>query len=124
SRGADQVRADAILTGLAREVAAPAPQAPIRSTGRRPAEIGEDELIEALRMHGWRTGATADALGISKTSLYVLIEKSTRIRKAADLSREELSQSLEECGGDVDAAAARLEVSPRGLKLRMRDLGL
>ena len=123
SRGADQARADAIVSGLAREVPAPAAAQPARAS-RKPAEIGEDDLIDALRQHGWRTGATAAALGISKTSLYGLIDKSTRIRKARDVSREELAKQLDECGGDVEAAAARLEVSPRGLKLRMKDLGL
>ena len=126
NRGEEHARVDSILAGLAREspsVPAPA-EAASSKPARRPAEIGEAELIEALRQHGWRTGATADALGISKTSLYGLIDKSQRIRKARDVSREELVQSLDESGGDVDAAAARLEVSPRGLRLRMKDLGL
>jgi two-component system nitrogen regulation response regulator GlnG len=46
------------------------------------------------------------------------------IRKAADLSRAEILECREECGGDLDAMAGRLEVSPRGLQQRMRQLGM
>jgi two-component system nitrogen regulation response regulator GlnG len=121
SRGSEVALPDGILAALAGEPATPEPP---RTTGRKPAEIDETELLEALRRHGWRIGATADALGIAKSSLYLLIDKTPRIRKARDVSKDELVRCLEECAGDVDAAAARLEVSPRGLKLRKSELGL
>jgi two-component system nitrogen regulation response regulator GlnG len=56
--------------------------------------------------------------------LYDRIEKSANIRKAADLGREEIERCLERCGGDLDAAVEELEVSKRGLKRRMTQLGL
>jgi transcriptional regulator of acetoin/glycerol metabolism len=81
-------------------------------------------MLDALRENGWRIGATAAALGISRTTLYAWMEKSEGIRKARDVGREEIVASLGECDGDVEAAAARLEVSPRGLRLRMKELGV
>jgi two-component system, NtrC family, nitrogen regulation response regulator GlnG len=87
-------------------------------------EIDEEALIEALRASGWAVGRAAAALGVSRTNLYRLIERSTRVRKAVDVPVEELRRCHEACGGDLDAMSARLEVSKRGLKLRLRDLGL
>lgn len=89
-----------------------------------PAEIDEIELVAALRRNRWRPGPTARELGISRTSLYGLIDRSARIRKARDLGPEEIQRFLDAFRGDVDRMAERLEVSPRGLKLRLRELGL
>jgi len=83
----------------------------------------EDEVLAVLRANNWRTSATARQLGISRTTLYKLIERHPTIRKAKDLSAEEIRSSTAACGGDVEAMAAALEVSPRGLLLRMRELG-
>jgi two-component system nitrogen regulation response regulator GlnG len=42
-----------------------------------------------LRAHRWRLKRAAEALGISRPSLYVLIERCPAIRKAGDLEVEE-----------------------------------
>jgi two-component system, NtrC family, nitrogen regulation response regulator GlnG len=89
-----------------------------------PGPVTDDRLVETLRAHGYQLGRTAEALGISRTHLDALIARSPRVRKAKDLAREEISACAAELGSDVDAMAARLEVSPRGLRLRMRALGL
>jgi len=103
--------------------AAPARREPRRSY-RRPEEVADAEILDALRANRWRIQRAAAQLGISRGSLYDLIEKSPRIRKAADLSREEIHACLQRCGGDLDAMAAALEVSKRGLQRRMTQLGL
>jgi two-component system nitrogen regulation response regulator GlnG len=107
--------------------AAPAPRetkrAP-RKTYRNPEEVGEEELLAALRAHRWRPQPAAGQLGISRPSLYAKIEKSSRIRKAADLCRQEIEECLARSGGDLDAMVEKLEVSKRGLQIRMTQLGL
>ncbi|HEY9421157.1 MAG TPA: sigma 54-interacting transcriptional regulator, partial [Thermoanaerobaculia bacterium] len=98
---------DRLLQDTARPVAPPdetrPPQEEIRRTYRSPEEVSDDELLGALRANRWRIQRAAEALGISRGSLYDRIEKSVRIRKAADLSREEILGCLERCGGDLDA---------------------
>jgi two-component system nitrogen regulation response regulator GlnG len=86
--------------------------------------IGDDALIAALRTHQFRIAATARALGISKNSLYQLMEECPRVRKAGDLEPPEIERALAEAAGDLEQAAASLEVSERGLKLRMTQLGM
>jgi two-component system nitrogen regulation response regulator GlnG len=91
---------------------------------RKPSEISEQELISTLRACGWDLQATADRLGLPRSSIYDLIDKSPHLRTAGDLSNEEITRCFQECGGDLDAMAQRLEVSRRGLLRRVKDLGL
>ncbi len=95
-----------------------------RRQRRKPAEVGEEELRAALRTHHWMLSATAEALGVSRTTLYRLIDECPAIRKAADLGRDEIAEALRRCGGELERAAGELEVSLRGLKRRMTALGL
>jgi two-component system, NtrC family, nitrogen regulation response regulator GlnG len=98
---------------------------PSRPEGwRRPSEIGEEEMLAALRAHRWNLKAAAGALGIARTSLYSLLERSPRVRSAADLPPEEVHRAWERYGGHVEALAAALEVSERALRQRLKDLGL
>jgi two-component system nitrogen regulation response regulator GlnG len=103
---------------------APTPTPPPARRYRRAEDLTDGQLVAALRANRWRIQPAAAQLGISRGSLYDRIEKSANIRKAADLGREEIERCLERCGGDLDAAVEELEVSKRGLKRRMTQLGL
>ncbi len=110
--------------------AAPAVSAPAPASGsvaarrRKPADISQDELLAVLRAHRWRLKSAAEALGISRPSLYVLIEHCPAIRKAGDLKVEEIVLCHRECGGDLDLMVERLMVSRDALHRRIRELGL
>jgi two-component system, NtrC family, nitrogen regulation response regulator GlnG len=95
-----------------------------RAAYRSPSEIGEEELLAALRACRWNLTGTAARLGISRTSLYTLVERCQGLRKAAELSPGEIAAALERCGGDLDAAAGELRVSPHGLRIRKTELGI
>lgn len=95
-----------------------------RKAYRSPDEVTEEELLAALRANRWRLQRVAAELGISRGSLYDKIDRSQRIRKAVDLSREEIEACRAGCGGDLDAMVEELEVSKRGLQRRMSQLGL
>jgi two-component system nitrogen regulation response regulator GlnG len=114
------------LSGLMDDlIDASEPQAAIVSgEGRKPSDITEEELLGALRANQWRLRATAKHFGISKTSLYAMIDRCPQIRKAGDLTKAELTTALAEMGGDLDAMVERLEVSKRGIQLQMKALGV
>jgi DNA-binding NtrC family response regulator len=99
------------------------PAPPDRGGAAAPA-VDHERLLAALREHRFQLNRTAEALGVSRTHLDALIARSPRLRKAKDLGRDEVEACAAALGGDVDAMAAKLEVSPRGLRLRMRRLGL
>lgn len=95
-----------------------------RPSIRRPSQITDDELIEALRRHRWRLQPTARDLGISRTSLYALIDKCSRVRRATELSRSEIEDALEHTGHDLDKVIDLLEVSKPGLLRRICQLDI
>jgi two-component system, NtrC family, nitrogen regulation response regulator GlnG len=97
---------------------------PSRPAWRRPDDVREDELLAALRANRWRLQPTAAQLGISRSSLYDRIDRSSGIRKAVDLSQEEIEAAFARCQGDLDAMVEELEVSKRGLQRRMKSLGI
>jgi two-component system, NtrC family, nitrogen regulation response regulator GlnG len=101
----------------------PAPRTPA-AVYRSPAEVTEAELLDALRACRWELKPAAARLGISRPSLYLLIERCPGIRKASDLGRNEILECRIQCQGDLDAMVARLEVSRSGLLQRMRRLGI
>ncbi len=138
SRGLTHLRVDARLEQELDSAAAPVPgqsvstpaaaeepdSADEKAARRKPSDVGEQELLEALRASSWDLKAAADRLGIPRSSVYVLIDKSSLIRTARDLSPEEITTCFQECQGDLDAMVRRLEVSKRALQRRVRELGL
>lgn len=97
---------------------------PVRSGPRRPSDLREGEIVAALRAHRFRPAAAADALGIPRSSIYDLIAKIPGLRKASDLTREEITAALDGAGPSLEAVAAALEVSERALRRRMGELGM
>ena len=106
------------------QVRAPAPDVAASIPQPTPDELDEEKLLHVLRRHRWRPSRAARELGISRTTIYRLIDQSSRIRKAADLTRTDLQAAANACGGDLDRMVEQLEVSKRGIQLRMKDLGM
>jgi two-component system nitrogen regulation response regulator GlnG len=132
SRGHAQLRLDPLL---AAELAAPVhgtpveapvqvPPEPAGPPRRKPSEVTEHELLEALRACAWDLKAAADRLRIPRPSIYPLIDRSPNIRRTSDLSAEEIAACFRACSGDLDAMVARLQVSKRALSRRLKELGL
>ncbi|WP_338046686.1 sigma 54-interacting transcriptional regulator [Polyangium spumosum] len=104
------------------ESSASAAKEPPISLRRKPSEVSEEELLEALRVCDFDVKATAERLGISRTSLYALVEDNPKVRRASDLDREEILRVLRECDGNVELTARRLEVSKVALQRRISEL--
>ncbi len=96
-----------------------------RLLSREPLENVDDAtLTAALGDNRWKIAATAKQLGISRDSLFRLIEQCEGLRKAKDLEIVEVMEALERCGHDVERMAASLQVSERALRSRMKELGV
>jgi two-component system nitrogen regulation response regulator GlnG len=144
SRGAEMVRVGPQVEKLLREPAPPPasvlpavppfpPAAPppmasrprtLAVAYRSPSDVGAAEMLEALRDCRWEVKPAAARLGVSRPSLYLMIERCPGIRKASDLGRTEILECQARCAGELAAMAAELEVSRSGLQQRMRRLGL
>jgi two-component system, NtrC family, nitrogen regulation response regulator GlnG len=123
SRGQPQLRLDAQFEQELPD-AAPTPPPPPEVKRRKPSDISKAELLAALRESDWDLKPAADRLGIPRPSIYDLIERHPNIRTVGKLSAEEITRCHEECQGDVDAMARRLEVSKKALLRRVKELGL
>ncbi len=88
------------------------------------AQLSDDAVASALARNHWSMAATARELGIARSTLYLLIDRSTTLRTASDVTTTELRAAWDRAGGDVDAMAQLLRVSPRGLRLALRTMGL
>jgi two-component system nitrogen regulation response regulator GlnG len=104
--------------------AAPATAAAPAASRRKPASVEPEELAAALWRNGWKLDRTAADLGISRPSLYRLIDADPSLRRAKDVSRDELERALGAADGDLDVVSARLEVSKPGLRRRLEEEGL
>ena len=105
----------------------PAPQPPSGAAAprrRKPSQIPEDELLEALRSHRFNLTEAASALGVPRTSLYARIERSDRLRVAAEIPPEAIREAWRRFPGDLAAMVSELEISERALRQRLRDMGL
>jgi two-component system nitrogen regulation response regulator GlnG len=100
----------------------PEPAGPGKSAPRRRAEISDAELVMTLRDNSWNIQATARALNVSRPTLYAMIERCPGIRAAKDLTQAEIEVALTASAFDVEQASAVLEVSKRGLIVRMQEL--
>ncbi|ATB37214.1 ATPase AAA [Cystobacter fuscus] len=101
------------------------PAAEARAAPRRkPSEITEPELLAALRESHWDFQKAADLLGVHRTSIYDLVDKSPGLRTAGSLRAEEIIRCYHECQGDLEAMTRRLQVSRRALGRRIKELGL
>ncbi|MBK8256610.1 MAG: sigma-54-dependent Fis family transcriptional regulator [Polyangiaceae bacterium] len=90
---------------------------------RRAADIEVAELETALAAALWDYQAAADRLGIARASLYDLMSR-YQLRRAGDLSPEEIRTCHAEMQGDLNAMVSALRVSGQALKRRARELGL
>jgi two-component system nitrogen regulation response regulator GlnG len=96
---------------------------PAEARTRRPSTLTKDDVLEILAEAQWQPGLAAKLLQISKTTLYELMKR-FNILQAKELEPEAIGAALEGADGDVARAAKSLKVSSRGLKLRMKTLGL
>jgi DNA-binding NtrC family response regulator len=123
-RQIEQPRPGALAAGPPGPAEARAGRFDIATPRRQPADISEQELVDALRRYRWNIRATAAALGIPRTSLYRLIESSSCVRTAGELDPEEIRACHRATHGDLDAMVERLCVSKKALRRRIKELSL
>ncbi|MBM4344343.1 MAG: sigma-54-dependent Fis family transcriptional regulator [Deltaproteobacteria bacterium] len=106
---------EAALATTAQEVHASEPSAPAKGYVA-PSEISDELLLAALHRNHWQMAPTARDLGIARSSLYLLVDQCPHVRKVHEIGTDEIGAAIAAAAGDLDRAAARLQVSPRALK--------
>ncbi|MCB9762623.1 MAG: sigma-54-dependent Fis family transcriptional regulator [Alphaproteobacteria bacterium] len=89
-----------------------------------PLALTEDRVRASLRRNQYNVTRTATELGVAKNTLSDFIRAQPGLNLAGDLDVETILSAVNATDGDLDTAAQALEVSPHGLRLRMRALGM
>ena len=80
-----------------------------------------DALLALLEADDYNQSAVAAAIGASRTTLIKLMDD-LGLPRAMELEAETIARARRQVGGDLDAAARLLRVSPRALKKRLTQL--
>ena len=90
----------------------------------RLSELDHDAVMAALEENAWQVGAAAAALGVSRPSMYKLIDDHPDIRPAAAIPLAELQSAVGACGDDVVLCAQILKTPSEALRRHLRGVGL
>lgn len=120
------VASSAMLPAAPDMPVAPAPAVVTRAgpaaPRRRRQAPTEDDVLEAMARHGWTIQAAAEELGISRPTLYKLLDEHSRIRRAERIPADEIERALAASEGDVARCAALLQTPAEALRRHLRRL--
>ena len=111
---------------LVADAATGAPATPVASSPlpprRKPSELDDAEILQAMADNGWNIQAAARALGVSRPTMYKLLDAHGQIRWAERIPAEEIKRALSACGGDVASCAEVLRTPTESLRREVRRL--
>ncbi|MQR00707.1 sigma 54-interacting transcriptional regulator [Glaciimonas soli] len=89
---------------------------------RRLVDLTQAEILAAMEKNDWHIQGAAQTLGISRPSMYKLLEAHPQIRNLDSISLEEIRQAMVDCGGNVERCASRLKTPAEPLRRYLRVL--
>ncbi len=98
--------------------------APAEARRGRRAMPDHEEVLAAMDGNGWRILSAAQSLGISRPTMYKLLDEHPQIRRPERIAEEELRSALAACDGAVDRCAAQLRTPAEALRRYLGALGL
>jgi two-component system nitrogen regulation response regulator GlnG len=95
--------------------------APVR---KKLADITEQDVLQAMQNNDWYIQGAAQELGISRPSMYKLLESHSQIRRPDQIDAADIRHALANAQSDVEACAAALKTPSEALRRHLRTLGL
>jgi transcriptional regulator with AAA-type ATPase domain len=89
-------------------------------TRRRLATLTQHQVLDAMAGNGWNIQAAAQALGVSRPSMYKLLEDHPEIRRAEIIPEEEIARAMAVSKDDLERCAALLKTPAEALRRRWR----
>lgn len=86
-------------------------------------DLTEQDVVDAMHRHGWTIQYAADDLGISRPSMYKLIEANSQIRRVEQIPAEEIREYLTAANNHVEQCAAQLKTPSEALRRHLKGLG-
>ncbi|MES2106557.1 MAG: sigma 54-interacting transcriptional regulator [Pseudomonadota bacterium] len=99
---------------------------PAEEAVRKPrlSELTHEDIVLAMENNAWRISSAAQQLGISRPTMYKLLENHPQIRWAEAIPQEEIRQALRDHAGDLDRCASSLKTPSEALRRQLRVLRL
>ncbi|WP_086931998.1 sigma 54-interacting transcriptional regulator [Agarilytica rhodophyticola] len=91
---------------------------------QKPKDISDRDLELALQDNLWDLKATADALNLSRSSLYNRLDQHPNLKRAKDISNEDIATAYKESNGDLYTMSQTLKISVHALRRRVSELSL
>lgn len=91
-----------------------------RPARTRPGKLGAQAVLDALEANGWLIRNAALALGVSRPSMYKLMEAHPAIRQIGQIAPAEIDAALAAHGGDAGRCAAALKTPSEALRRYLR----
>jgi two-component system nitrogen regulation response regulator GlnG len=95
-----------------------------RLVRRKVSELSDDDVIEAMEKNQWQILAAARQLGVSRPTVYKLLEAHPRIRFPANIAEDEIRAAWLSCEGNLQQCASRLMTPAEALRRHLGQLGL
>jgi two-component system nitrogen regulation response regulator GlnG len=89
-------------------------------TRKKPGQLSEQDILLALQDNEWEIQGAAQSLGISRPSLYRLLESHSQIRRPGEIPQEEINAALAVANSDMEACAAVLKTPVEALRRYLR----
>ncbi|MET3130064.1 DNA-binding NtrC family response regulator [Oxalobacteraceae bacterium GrIS 1.11] len=99
--------------------AAPAAVSPAPQRTRL-SDLSNQAVIDAMEHHAWQIQGAAQELGISRPSLYKLLEAHPEIRRVEAIPAEEIRAALKAHRGDLSRCASALKTPSEALRRHLR----
>ncbi len=96
------------------------PTEPVTVARKKLTELSEEDVLAALENNAWRIQAAAQTLGISRPSMYKLLEQHPQIRRVEQIPTEEIRQALKTSAGDTEHCASLLKTPSEALRRHLR----
>ena len=87
---------------------------------KKPGQLSEQDILQAMQEHDWEIQGAAQSLGISRPSLYRLLESHSQIRRPGEIPQEEIKAALAAAHSDMVACAAILKTPVEALRRYLR----
>jgi two-component system nitrogen regulation response regulator GlnG len=100
--------------------ASPAAAQPLAKPRKTLADISAQDVLQAMDEHQWYIQGAAQALGISRPSMYKLLDAHPHIRRPDQIEPDEIQRALAACNGDIEDCAARLRTPAEALRRLVR----
>lgn len=93
-----------------------------KQTRRKLNELSEEDVLAALEENEWNIQSAAQALGISRPSMYKLMEVNLKIRRVEKIPAEEIQQAWQASKNDIEACASLLKTPAEALRRHLKTI--